>query len=149
MDFEQVKAGLIAAVPLVRTMNIQFDELSADRAVLSLPDNPDFHNHAGGPHAGAIFSLGESASGAIVIAAFQEQLARSLPLAGDAKIEYKALAMGDVSAEAVLGKDPAEVVAELDSGQNGRFPVAVTLRNSEGKVCAEMTVTWVLRLNRS
>ena len=149
MDFDTIKAGLSAAVPLVRTMHIEYLELSDERALLRLPDDAAFHNHIGGLHAGAIFSLGESASGAIVIAAFNEQLARSVPLAGEASITYKRVAMGPVLAEARLGKAKADVVAELDSGENGRFPVEVTLTTEDGTVTAEMTVVWVLRLNRN
>ncbi len=149
MDFETIKAGLSAAVPLVRTMNLEYVELSDSHALLRLPDQPDFHNHMGGPHAGAMFALGESASGAVVIAGFNDQLARSLPVAGEASIQYKRIAMGSVLAEAKLGRDKAEVIAELDAGDNGRFPVEIEIRTEDGTVVATMTVTWVLRLNRS
>ena len=35
-----------------------------------LPDEADRHNHVGGPHAAMIFGLGETASGAVGLAAF-------------------------------------------------------------------------------
>src|ERR1700712_4608604 len=121
MDFETIKAGLSAAVPMVRTLNLEYLELSDSHAVLRMPDDERFHNHLAAPHAGAMFTLGESASGAVVIAGFNDQLARSVPVAAEATINYKRLARGPIIATATLGKSKDEVVAELDSGANGRF----------------------------
>src|SRR2546423_15715006 len=104
-----------ASVPMVRTLNLEFTETTAERAVVRLPDQPDFHNHVGGPHAGAMFTLAESASGAIVLAAFGDQLQRAVPLAVRAEIGYKKLAMGPVTATARLGRPAAEVIAGIDA----------------------------------
>ncbi|MFD5789662.1 DUF4442 domain-containing protein [Streptomyces sp. NPDC127037] len=136
---------LAATVPMVRTLNLEFLESTADRAVVRMPDQADYHNHVGGPHAGAMFTLAESASGAIVIAAFGDQLARAVPLAVSAEIGYKKLAMGEVTATAVLDRPAAEVVAELDAGERPEFPVTVEIRRGDGAVTGEMTVVWTLR----
>ncbi|MFJ7627466.1 DUF4442 domain-containing protein [Streptomyces sp. NPDC097595] len=138
---------LAATVPMVRTLNLEFLESTADRAVVRMPDQADYHNHVGGPHAGAMFTLAESASGAIVIAAFGDQLSRAVPLAVSAEIGYKKLAMGEVTATAVLGRPAAEVVAELDAGERPEFPVTVEIRRADGAVTGEMTVVWTLRPN--
>ncbi len=148
IDFDAIKEGLRQSVPLVRTLGLEFEELSAERALLRLPDQPDLHNHVGGPHAGIMFALGESASGAVVIGTFADQLGRATPLAADASIRYRRVAMGEVTAEAVLGRPRGDVVADLDRGENGYFEVAVTLRDSSGQTTGDMTVNWVLRLNR-
>ncbi|WP_424871998.1 DUF4442 domain-containing protein [Streptomyces sp. SAI-229] len=138
---------LAATVPMARTLNLQFLETTPERAVVALPDQADYHNHVGGPHAGAMFTLGESASGAIVLAAFGDQLARAVPLAVSAEIAYKKLAMGPVTATATLGRPAAEVVAELDEGARPEFPVSVAIRREDGAVTGEMTVVWTLRPN--
>lgn len=138
---------LAATVPMARTLNLEFLETTSERAVVSLPDQGDYHNHVGGPHAGAMFTLGESASGAIVLAAFGDQLARAVPLAVRAEIAYKKLAMGPVTATATLGRPVAEVVAELDEGRRPEFPVSVAIRREDGAVTGEMTVVWTLRPN--
>ncbi|MFD5497818.1 DUF4442 domain-containing protein [Streptomyces sp. GDS52] len=138
---------LAATVPMARTLNLEFLETTSERAVVSLPDQGDYHNHVGGPHAGAMFTLGESASGAIVLAAFGDQLARAVPLAVRAEIAYKKLAMGPVTATATLGRPAAEVVAELDGGRRPEFPVTVAIRREDGAVTGEMTVVWTLRPN--
>ncbi|MFI8824956.1 DUF4442 domain-containing protein [Streptomyces sp. NPDC053431] len=138
---------LAATVPMARTLNLKFVETTAERAVVELPDQADYHNHVGGPHAGAMFTLAESASGAIVLAAFGDQLGRAVPLAVRAEIGYKKLAMGAVTATATLGRPAAEVVAELDAGQRPEFPVKIDITRADGAVTGEMTVVWTLRPN--
>ncbi|MEE1798918.1 DUF4442 domain-containing protein [Streptomyces sp. NPDC101062] len=147
MSADQMSVGemLAATVPMARTLGLDYLEITPERAVVRLPDQPDYHNHVGGPHAGAMFTLAESASGAIVIAAFGHLLDRVVPLAVKAEISYKKLAMGPVTAAAVLGRPAADVVAELDAGGRPEFPVAVTLTREDGAVTGEMTVVWILR----
>ncbi|WP_406424800.1 DUF4442 domain-containing protein [Streptomyces sp. NBC_00842] len=138
---------LLATVPMARTLNLEFLETTSERAVVRMPDRADYHNHVGGPHAGAMFTLAESASGAIVLAAFGDQMSRAVPLAVKAEIGYKKLAMGVVTATAILGRPVAEVVAELDAGKRPEFPVAIEIRRADGAVTGEMTVVWTLRPN--
>lgn len=138
---------LAATVPMAKTLNLQFGETTPERAVVVLPDQSEYHNHVGGPHAGAMFTLGESASGAIVLAAFGAHLSRAVPLAVRADIAYKKLAMGTVTATATLGRPVADVVAELDAGQRPEFPVAIAITREDGAVTGEMTVVWTLRPN--
>lgn len=138
---------MTATVPMVRTLGLRFAECGPDQAVVTLPDDGDYHNHVGGPHAGAMFTLAESASGAVVLAAFGEQLGRAVPLAVRAEIGYRKLAMGPVTATARLGRPAAEVVAELDAGRRPEFPVRVELAREDGAVTGEMTIVWTLRPN--
>ncbi|MFC7216875.1 DUF4442 domain-containing protein [Streptomyces polyrhachis] len=136
---------MAATVPMARTLNLSFDEVTPERAVVSLPDQGDFHNHVGGPHAGAIFTLAESASGAIVMAAFGDQLSRAVPLFVSAEVVYTKLAMGPVTATAQLGRPIAEVVAELDEGKRPEFPVDIDVTRADGAVTSRMSVVWTLR----
>ena len=138
---------MAATVPMARTLNLEFTETTPERAVVRLPDQSDYHNHVGGPHAGAMFTLAESASGAIVLAAFGDQLSRAVPLAVRAEIGYKKLAMGAVTATARLGRPAADVIAELDAGRRPEFPVEVAITREDGAVTGEMTITWTLRPN--
>ncbi|MEU3408470.1 DUF4442 domain-containing protein [Streptomyces sp. NPDC006670] len=149
MSAEQMNVGELLAktVPMAGTLNLQFLETTAERAVVRLPDQPAFHNHLGGPHAGAMFTLAESASGAIVLAAFGDQLSRAVPLAVKAEIGYKKLAKGVVTATATLGRPAAEVVAELDAGGRPEFPVTIAIQREDEAVTGEMTVVWTLRPN--
>jgi acyl-coenzyme A thioesterase PaaI-like protein len=143
-----VFAGLQQAVPFVRTLGLEEIELSPERAVLRLPDVEPQRNHVGGPHAGAMFSLGESASGAVVLLHFAATLDGATPLAVGASIRYLKLALGPVTATATLGRPAAEVLAELEAGERPEFEVPVQLTTADGTVTGEMTVLWTLRPNR-
>ena len=144
-DFAGIADGLRHAVPFVRTLGLEFLELSAERAVLRLPDDPAMHNHVGGPHAGAMFTLGESATGAIVLGSFADLLATHTPLAYGAQIRYRELARGPVTAEATLATPADTVRGTLAAEGKARFDVQVVLRDAAGTLTAEMTVTWALR----
>ncbi|NJP31130.1 DUF4442 domain-containing protein [Micromonospora thermarum] len=150
IDSRLVATAMLEAVPFARTLGFEFVEVAPEadggvRAVVRLPDSPATHNHVGGPHAGAMFTLGETASGAVVMAAFGHLLDRATPLAVSADIAYRKLAMGPVRATARLGRPAAEVLAELEAGQRPEFPVPVEIATEEGKVTGEMTVVWTLR----
>jgi len=138
---------LAATVPMVKTLKLEYLETTPERAVLRLPDQPEYQNHVGGPHAGAMFTLAESASGAIVLAAFGDQLGRAVPLPTVAEISFKKLAKGDVVATATLGRSIADVVAELDKGERPEFPVTVEITRADGAVTGVMSITWTLRPN--
>jgi uncharacterized protein (TIGR00369 family) len=147
MTFD-VGAFMLQSVPFARTLDISFDKVEPGCAVARMPDRPDLHNHVGGPHAGALFSLAESASGAAMLSAFGDQLSRATPLAANAAIRYAKLAMGEVVAEARLRGSREEVVAKLDAGERPEFEVAVEIKTTDGTLVSEMTVVWTLRLNR-
>ena len=139
---------LLDAVPFARTLGIAFTSVTPTSAVAVLADDPRLHNHVGGPHAGATFSLAETTSGAIVLAAFGSVLDRAVPLAVGSTIRYSKLAMGTITARASLTRPADEVIAELRSGIRPEFDVLIKIENSEGVQTAEMTVTWTLRPNR-
>ncbi|SBV28414.1 Acyl-coenzyme A thioesterase PaaI, contains HGG motif [Micromonospora krabiensis] len=141
---------MLEAVPFARTLGFEFVEIAPEaeggvRAVVRLPDSPATHNHVGGPHAGAMFTLGETASGAVVLAAFGHLLDRAVPLAVRADIAYHKLALGAVRATARLGRTPAEVAAELAAGRRPEFPVEVEISTDDGTPTSAMTVIWTLR----
>ncbi|MEV4757260.1 DUF4442 domain-containing protein [Micromonospora sp. NPDC049559] len=151
IDSRQVAAGMLEAVPFARTLGFEFVEIAPEaaggvRAVVRLPDSAATHNHVGGPHAGAMFTLGETASGAVVLAAFGHLLDRAVPLAVRADIAYRRLALGPVRATARLGRPIDEVLAEFESGTRPEFPVPVEIATEDGTTTAEMTVVWTLRV---
>jgi uncharacterized protein (TIGR00369 family) len=144
-----IAAFFLDSVPFARLLGITFDSVGEGTAVARMPDRDELHNHVAGPHAGALFTLAESASGAAMLSAFAGQLSRAVPLATVAEIRYLKLAVGEVTASATLKADRTEVVARLDAGERPEFEVAVDIRDTAGTVVSEMTVSWTLRPNRS
>jgi Domain of unknown function (DUF4442) len=95
-----------------------------------------------------IFGLGETASGAVGLAAFAAAMERATPLVVRSDIAYLKLAKGPLTATAVLDRDPAEVLAELDAGTRPEFTVMVTITDGEGRETSRLAVVWTLRPNR-
>lgn len=148
MDSETVKTSFSQVVPMVGTLNLEFVELEPQRAVMVLPDQAPYHNHVAGPHAGAMFTLGESASGALVFVNFGDRMASATPLAVEATIRYLKFAKGRVTATATMDRDPADVIAELDAGQRPEFSVEIALTTDDGVQTGAMTVLWTLKPNK-
>ena len=143
-----IGAFLTASVPMVGTLGLEYVQTTPERAVLKFRDQPEYRNHIGGPHAGAMFTLAESASGAVVVAAFGHLMARATPLPTTATIDFKKVARGDITATADLGRPIADILAELDAGQRPEFPVHVTIqRDNDEAVTGTMTIVWTLRPN--
>jgi acyl-coenzyme A thioesterase PaaI-like protein len=147
-DTSWVGTALTQAVPWVKTVGITFGETTAERAVVYLADDPQLHNHVKGPHAAMIFGLGETASGAVGLAAFGSAGDRATPLVVRSEVEYLKLARGPLTAEARLDRPAAEVLAELDAGQRPEFTVAVSVTDAEGRETTRMNVVWTLRPNQ-
>jgi len=148
MDFEAVQASMPKLVPMVGTLNLEFLQLSEAEAVLRLPDQSAYHNHIGGPHAGAMFTLGESASGALVLGNFADHLAEVTPLAVEANIAYQRVAKGTVVATAVMDRTAPDILAELNSGTRPEFRVDITIATEDGTVTGRMYVVWTLKPNK-
>jgi acyl-coenzyme A thioesterase PaaI-like protein len=135
-------------VPWVGTVGIEFVEVTPERVVLRLPDDPGLRNHVGGPHAAMIFGVGETATGAVTLAAFASTMERATPLPVRSEIAYQRIATGPLTAVAVLGRPAEDVLAELDAGTRPEFGIDVTITDDEGRETTRMTVVWTLRPNR-
>lgn len=146
---EFVKSGFLAAVPFARHLGLEFVDVEHGRVSMRLPEDPAHHNHVGGPHTGAMFTLAESASGAIVIGDFADQLDRAVPFPVRVEVDFLRVALGVVTAEATLGRAREEIVAELDAGDRPEFPIDVELRTEDGAVSGRMTILWTLRPGRN
>jgi acyl-coenzyme A thioesterase PaaI-like protein len=135
-------------VPWVGTVGIEFVEVTPDRVVLRLPDDPALRNHVGGPHAAMIFGVGETATGAVTLAAFASTMERATPLPVRSEIAYQRIARGPLTAVAVLRRPAGDVIAELEAGARPEFDIDVTITDAEGRETTRMTVVWTLRPNR-
>ena len=138
-------SAFLAMVPMARTLNLVVEEASPGRAVLRMPDQSEFHNHVGGPHMGAMFTLAESATGVVIVATFRDLLDRAVPLATSVTGDFRKLAMGEVRATASLLSDPDAVRAELADGVRPRFDVSADVTRANGDVVCSFVVTWTLR----
>jgi acyl-coenzyme A thioesterase PaaI-like protein len=149
MDFTTLVRQMPTLVPMVGTLDIEFLELDPQRVVLRLPDEPAYRNHLGGPHAGAMFTLAETATGALVLGNFGPLMDRVTPLAVEASIRYTRVAMGPLYAEALMDDTPESIRARVDAGERPEWPIRVALATEDWTVTGEASFLWTLKPRRS
>ena len=146
LDFDAIAKGMAIAVPYIAHMGIEVTSMSEGEATAVLPDRPELHNHVGSQHAGALFGVAETASGAAFVGAFAERMGDVTPLARSAEIAYVKVARGAVAAKARLTMPADEALATLDKDGRVDFSVEVEMTDGEGDVVATATVDWNVRL---
>ena len=146
VDFDAIAKGLAMAVPYVNYLGIEIVEVGPGEATVRLPRRPELLNHVGSQHAGALFSVAETASGAAFVGAFAVRMGDVTPLARAAEINYEKIANGPITAVGKLGMEAAEAIATLDSEGKVQFPCTVELHDGAGNRVATATVEWHVRL---
>lgn len=147
MNSEQIHALLKSAVPFSAHLGLDVIAVGPGSATVRLPDDERLRNHVGSQHAGALFSCAESASGAAMLAALGEDLARFTPLAKSAQIAYRKVARGPIDAVATLAEGREALLARAEAEGKTEFDVKVVLSDATALVVAEVTVRWHLRKN--
>jgi uncharacterized protein (TIGR00369 family) len=146
VDFDAIAKGMAMAVPFAGHLNLEIADVSAGEATVVLPRRPELNNHVGSQHAGALFTVAETASGAAFVGAFAIRMGDVTPLARHAEIDFQKVAHGPITASAKLGVDAAEALATLDAEGKVEFPCDVILTDESGTQVATATVQWHVRL---
>lgn len=148
MVYDRIKQQMMDTLPFVRLLGISIDEIGAGTSKVSMPDDPKLHNHLGTQHAGALFTLAETASGAAMAGGFAELILGLRPVAKESRIAYQKLARGATRAEGRVPGDLAALKAQLAQDGKVAFPVEVDIFDSEGTLAAQVTVDWYLSQKR-
>ena len=149
VDLELIAKSMGTAVPYIGHMGIEVTAMDEGAATAVLPDRPELHNHVGSQHAGALFGVAETASGAAFVGAFAARMGDLTPLARSAQISYLKVARGPIEAKAKLAMPAADALATLDADGRVDFSVEVEMIDPEGKTVATATVDWNVRLKAS
>ena len=149
VDLDLIAKSMGTAVPYIGHMGIEVTAMEEGAATAVLPDRPELHNHVGSQHAGALFGVAETASGAAFVGAFAVRMGDLTPLARSAEISYVKVARGAVEAKARLTMPADEALATLDKDGRVDFSVEVEMTDGEGDVVATATVDWNVRLKAS
>jgi acyl-coenzyme A thioesterase PaaI-like protein len=120
---------------------------SREEAVLRLDAGPELHNHIGGPHAAALFGLGETTCLVVLLEVFGDLVEQgAVPLVKSGEISYPAVTTGPVLATGRLLDD--EVAARVSPAERGVavFTVEVGFtREDDGQETARMTARMALK----
>ena len=119
--------------------------LSAEGEALALRDASALHNHVGTVHAGALFTLGEAASGVAIARNIAAALGGAMPVTRGASITYKKPGRGRIRATAGLAEGVDAISARLARDGKASFDVNVVLQDDAGTEVATMTVAWYVR----
>jgi uncharacterized protein (TIGR00369 family) len=149
VDLELIAKSMGTAVPYIGHMGIEVTAMEEGAATALLPDRPELHNHVGSQHAGALFGVAETASGAAFVGGFAARMGDLTPLARSAQISYLKVARGPIEAKAKLGTPVADALAALDADGRVDFSVTVEMTDAEGTEVATATVDWNVRLKSS
>ncbi|WP_316013700.1 PaaI family thioesterase [Roseobacter sp. HKCCA0434] len=143
--YDMVREYMTSSIPFARHAGVRIDEIGDGTARATLPESETGKNHIGTPHAGAVFTLGETASGAALGGALAPVLLESRPVAAEARISYLALAKGELVAEAKTSIPGSEALATLKSEGRVKFNVNVAITDETGTLVNEMVVAWHVR----
>ena len=149
MTYDLIRKQLSKTVPFARHAGVEIELIDKGRAVARLPFRPEGLNHIGTQHAGALFTVGEAASGAAMAGAFAPILLEIRPVAAEAAIRFLAVAKGPVRAEAQVKGNADELVSAVKTDGKSVFQVTVNLTGEDGIKVGEMTVDWRVSMKRS
>lgn len=148
IDYDAIAQGMSQAVPFAKFLGIEVTKVAPGEAVAVLPERAELKNHVGSQHAGALFTVAETASGAAFVGAFAERMGDVTPLARSAEISYEKIANGPIEARATLGVPAEEALTTLDVDGKVIFPCQIELSDAQGQRVATATVEWHVRLNK-
>ena len=148
MVYEKIRQQMMATLPFVRLLGISIDEIGAGTSKVSMPDDPKLHNHLGTQHAGALFTLAETASGAAMAGGFADLILGLRPVAKESRIQYQKVAKGATHATGRVPGDMAALKAQLKAGGKVAFPVEVDIFDAQGTLAAQVQVDWYLSEKR-
>jgi acyl-coenzyme A thioesterase PaaI-like protein len=141
-------AGIVhGAGGFVGTLGPRVVRSSPDEAVLRLDAGPELHNHVGGPHAAAVFGLGETAALVVLLEVFGDLVEQgAVPLVKSADIAYSAVVTGPLRATARLTGDPVAVRQSLGERGVAVFAVEIAFtREEDDQRTATMTAQMALK----
>lgn len=130
--------------PFNRHLKARMLEWTDERAVVEVRRIRRVRNHVGSIHAGALFTLGETCAGLVIIRNFPFKHFR--PLMSDVKVSYTKQARGDVVGEAII--PPADIARMHQTIMQGEVPtidVTTNIFNDQKEIVAVVTTAWQVK----
>lgn len=146
--YDMIKANLDTAVPFATHVGVKLLELGDGTASAELEQRDEVSNHIKSMHAGAMFTLGEAASGAAMAGALAPVILQMRPVAAVANIAFKKVAIGTLTAHAKTSRSGGDLMQTIKDAGKVAFDVNVDIRDASGDTVVEMTVNWYVSAQR-
>ncbi|MGB3243639.1 MAG: DUF4442 domain-containing protein [Sulfitobacter sp.] len=146
--YDMIKAHLGTAVPFQNYVGVKLLDVSDGIASAELEQRDDISNHINSMHAGAMFTLGEAASGAAMAGALAPEILQMRPVAAMGSIAFKKVAKGKLTAHAATSRPGTELMQAIKNDGKVAFDVTVDIRNDADETVVEMTVNWYVSATR-
>ncbi|MFL4471277.1 DUF4442 domain-containing protein [Tateyamaria armeniaca] len=140
--YDMIKHHMEKTIPFAAHVGIELIEIGDGVATAALDQRTETSNHIASQHAGAMFTLGEAASGGALGGALAPVLLEVRPVAAGAQIKYVKIAKGRLTATARTSVPGSELLATLKDVGKVAFAVDVDIRDAEGDTVVSMTVDW-------
>jgi uncharacterized protein (TIGR00369 family) len=148
MVYDKIRQQMMDTLPFVRLLGITIDSIGPGTSKVSMPADPKLNNHLGSQHAGALFTLAETASGAAMAGGFADLIMGLRPVAKESTIQYQKLAKGATRAVGQVPGDIAALKAALQADGKVAFPVQVDIFDAEDTLAAQVQAHWYLSQKR-
>jgi acyl-coenzyme A thioesterase PaaI-like protein len=134
----------VSAVPAIERTGIRVLALRDRYAKMLMPIEGNV-NHVGMMYAGALFTLGEIAGGAIHMVSFD--VTRLFPIVKEVKIRFRRPATTDVTMEVELSPERAARIQSeaLETGK-ADYELDLELRDANSEVVSIVSGTWQVRV---
>ena len=146
--YDMIRQHLSQAVPFANHVGVHLLEIGDGVASAELDQRAEVSNHIQSMHAGAMFTLGEAASGAALAGAFGPAILQMRPVAATAGIVFKKVAKGKLTAHARATMTGADLLAAIEAEGKVAFDIHVDVQDSAGDSVVEMTVNWYVSKQR-
>ncbi len=140
--FDMIKDHMAKSVRFAAETGAQVVEIRPDGAEARLAKTDKVGNHIGTVHAGAIFTLGETASGAAMSGLLADKVLELRPVAANASIQYLKTAKTDLMAYGKATIPAEQALASIEADGKVQFDVNVSIRDADETEVATMTVAW-------
>lgn len=143
--YEMMKTFFEQNVPYAKHTGIELLEIADGHGSARLPERPETQNHMSTQHAGALFTLGEAASGAACVFLFADKIMNVKAAISDANIRYLRAARGEIHAAGKLLQPGAEILATFEKEGKVEYQVDVSLTDSKDREVCQMNVHWSIK----
>lgn len=132
------------AVPFTGTAALRYEQLTADRVVVSIVNQRRVQNHIEGVHAAAMVLLAETATGMAVGMHVRDDC---LPLAKTIHVDFKRRAQGNLRAVARVSQAQRDLMQKNDKGEVSVL-VEVTDESGAAPIQCEYLWAWIPATSR-